>query len=93
MLNRGQAGAQRSISSRITLERRPRCLGGCQRGGGTRCHNNSLTDQQRSVSPAAIAGVCGCPLASVRLACTVQQLYSAPTSYIPTCSTSLRCTR
>ncbi len=46
VLNRGQAGVHRSTNSRIALERRPRCLGGCQRDGGTRCHNNSSTDQQ-----------------------------------------------
>src|SRR4051794_32916378 len=41
MVNRGHVEVQRSINSRIAFERRPRCLGGCQRGGATRCLNIS----------------------------------------------------
>ena len=77
----------------MALARRPRRVGGSQRGGGTRCHNNAPTDQQGSVMPAAIAGVRCSPLPSVQLACTVQKVYRAPTSYRPACSSSLRCTR
>ena len=47
MRKRGHAGAQRSISSRITLERRPRCMAGCQRGGGTRRHLSNAADHPR----------------------------------------------
>jgi transposase len=46
MLNRGHGVAQRSMSCCIALERRPRCFGGDQRGGGTRCHSRSRTVQQ-----------------------------------------------
>ena len=46
MRNRGHGVPHRSISCCSALERRPRRLGGCQRGGGTRCHNNSATLQQ-----------------------------------------------
>ena len=46
MLNRGHGVAHRSMSCCIALERRPRCFGGDQRGGGTRCQSNSSTLQQ-----------------------------------------------
>ncbi len=46
MRNRGHGVAHRSMSCCMSLERRPRRLGGCQRGGGTRCPNSSATLQQ-----------------------------------------------
>src|ERR671932_2180650 len=67
MLNRGHGVAQRAMSCCITFERRPRCLGGAQRGGGIRCHSSSRTVQRCSVIPAAIAGVRWVPLANSRL--------------------------
>ena len=67
MLNRGHEH-HRSMSAWSALERRPRCVGGCQRGGGTWWCNSALTVQRWSVMPAAIAGVRRPPSFVVRLA-------------------------
>ncbi len=65
---KGGHAAHRAMRACSAFERRPRCLGGTQRGGGTRCPSRSATLQQRSVMPAAIAGVRWVPSARVRLA-------------------------
>lgn len=67
MLNRGHEH-HRSMRPWRAVERRPRCVGGCQRGGGTRWCSRSLIVQRCVVIPAAIAGVRRVPSFAVRLA-------------------------
>ena len=46
-----------SMSSKVLWGRRPRCLGGTQRGDGTLKLNNSVGLQIWSAKPDAMAGV------------------------------------